>query len=652
MRRLLLIILLLTQVVGCKYFKRTKLTPELLPSETANQTTNPNGSQSLPPPDTNGGGGYVCGNGNCETGESNATCPADCPPPPPPPDTTPPTVTSVTPAENATAVSRDTIMTGRFSEPIDTTTLTATSFTVTQGSALVAGTITTTESGATFTPTSRLAPSTIYTVTLTTAVKDPAGNPMAANRTWNFTTQGLVWSTPTDIDNNLTGYAVTVTPHLAFDSQGNGFAVWATLVATNPLDPTTITTAVYARRYDQASRSWGTTTTLGTGAAEPFAGPQVGFDGMRNGFAAWIQKDGAVENVYVRRYNATAAMPDWGGPSLIDALDSNAGFHRLAVTPAGDAFVIWRQPPAGAGSANIYFNRFDYDPTTGGGWGSGGGTPVDDLTGIPGYAPMVAADVNGNAFACWSQRPTTVAGSKYNVYCRRYTTVTDTLGPVEEIDGQAESAGDPWVALASTGQALVVWSQPAVAGGSSRLYRRSYDPTTSWGPPLPGAPSPVSDPVATGSIAGLSQVAWQPGGSNATIIWAQYDGTTKNIYARSANTTTGLGPITLLDSGSGEARSPSVAMDSSGDAYAVWEQKDHQCDTPAVDCWSLFANHYNGVGWEGAVLLEHEETGNTSMPRVTIDPATNTAIAIWNQTSNLTADDTTTQSSIFVSRFE
>jgi hypothetical protein len=41
---------------------------------------------------------------------------------------------------------------------------------------------------ATFTPPSSLATNTVYTATVTTGVKDAAGNAMAANKVWAFTT--------------------------------------------------------------------------------------------------------------------------------------------------------------------------------------------------------------------------------------------------------------------------------------------------------------------------------------------------------------------------------------------------------------------------------------------------------------------------------
>ncbi len=113
------------------------------------------------------------------------------PPDPPPGDTTPPTLQSRTPVIDATDVAVDTDVTATFSEAIDPATITASSVTLTEGTTPVPATRTLTGAGTTLTidPDADLAPDTTYTVTLTGAIEDTAGNPLAsAPITWDFTT--------------------------------------------------------------------------------------------------------------------------------------------------------------------------------------------------------------------------------------------------------------------------------------------------------------------------------------------------------------------------------------------------------------------------------------------------------------------------------
>ena len=103
-------------------------------------------------------------------------------------DTTPPAVLSTIPTAGANGVFINRKITATFSEAMDVATITTTTFTVTQGGTAVPGVVTYVSNVATFDPTSNLAASTLYTATVTTGVKDLAGNALAANRTWSFTT--------------------------------------------------------------------------------------------------------------------------------------------------------------------------------------------------------------------------------------------------------------------------------------------------------------------------------------------------------------------------------------------------------------------------------------------------------------------------------
>lgn len=76
-----------------------------------------------------------------------------------------------------------------FSEPMDPLTITNLTFTLTgPGTTPVLGTVTYSGTTATFKPTTNLAAGTLYTSTITTGAKDLAGNALAANYVWTWTT--------------------------------------------------------------------------------------------------------------------------------------------------------------------------------------------------------------------------------------------------------------------------------------------------------------------------------------------------------------------------------------------------------------------------------------------------------------------------------
>jgi hypothetical protein len=111
-------------------------------------------------------------------------------------DTVQPTVTGRVPAAGATGVALSTPIRATFSESMDSSTINSTTFEVRDAStALVPGAVSLSSGSltATFIPTTQLAANATYTVTVRGGASDPrakdqAGNPLAANVSWSFTT--------------------------------------------------------------------------------------------------------------------------------------------------------------------------------------------------------------------------------------------------------------------------------------------------------------------------------------------------------------------------------------------------------------------------------------------------------------------------------
>jgi hypothetical protein len=105
-------------------------------------------------------------------------------------DITRPRVTAVVPLDNAANVAINTRITATFSEAMNPATINDNTFKVTRISdnTAVSGTVTPSGSNAVFRPLSNLVDNTTYRVTITTGAKDPAGNALAANYLWSFTT--------------------------------------------------------------------------------------------------------------------------------------------------------------------------------------------------------------------------------------------------------------------------------------------------------------------------------------------------------------------------------------------------------------------------------------------------------------------------------
>ncbi|HZL08573.1 MAG TPA: Ig-like domain-containing protein [Prolixibacteraceae bacterium] len=112
-----------------------------------------------------------------------------------------PSVVSTSPATEASGVPLNKIITASFSVPMDPASITALTYTVSQGTSLLEGTVAFNGITASFTPASNLLPNTIYTGTITTGAKNETGTPLAANYVWTFTT-GLLPTVTTSIPAN------------------------------------------------------------------------------------------------------------------------------------------------------------------------------------------------------------------------------------------------------------------------------------------------------------------------------------------------------------------------------------------------------------------------------------------------------------------
>jgi len=103
--------------------------------------------------------------------------------------TPPPTVISTLPANGATNVVINTPISATFSEAMNPSSISGSTFTVTgPGGTAVAGTVTYSGVTAAFATTANLAFGTVYTATITTGASDMAGQPLVANYVWSFTT--------------------------------------------------------------------------------------------------------------------------------------------------------------------------------------------------------------------------------------------------------------------------------------------------------------------------------------------------------------------------------------------------------------------------------------------------------------------------------
>src|SRR5450759_4133734 len=142
-------------------------------------------------------------------------------------DLTKPTVTLTDPANSAIGVTPDKLIVITFSKPMDQATINSLTYTLKQGSTSVPGAVTYTGTTATFTPASPLEYNKIYTGTITTGAKDLAGNALAGNNTFSFTTADVI---PPEVNSkdpisDATGVALNKVVALTFSEAMDSLSV-------------------------------------------------------------------------------------------------------------------------------------------------------------------------------------------------------------------------------------------------------------------------------------------------------------------------------------------------------------------------------------------------------------------------------------------
>jgi hypothetical protein len=147
-------------------------------------------------------------------------------------DTTPPSVTSTSPANGATGVSQGANVTATFSEGMDPSTITTSSFFLLDSSnAIVAATVSYDASSrvANLKPNAAFTASATYAATITTGVTDLAGNALTANHSWSFTIAAgpscpcTVWSSSAVPANPSVSDPNPVELGVKFRAEVNGF---------------------------------------------------------------------------------------------------------------------------------------------------------------------------------------------------------------------------------------------------------------------------------------------------------------------------------------------------------------------------------------------------------------------------------------------
>ena len=249
--------------------------------------------------------------------------------------------------------------------------------------------------------------------------------------------------------------------------------------------------------------------------------------------------------------------------------------------------------------------------------GSGWGTPeVININNGSGDAlgPQIALDGSGNAIAVWLQKDGAAIGSIYGtVYANRYVAGSGWGAP-EVIGSGSGNATFPDIAMNKNGDAIAGWGQKDNGTGIISIYANRYRAGSGWGT------ATVIENDDTN--ADEPEIAVDSSG-NAIALWTESDGTNDSVHANRYAAGSGWGTAANIGIVTGGVDHQDLAMDKNGNAIAVWDQSDGTVHR-------IYTNRYApGAGWGTAITLENE-AGDAFRPKIAIDGSGN-AIVVWDQ---------------------
>lgn len=239
---------------------------------------------------------------------------------------------------------------------------------------------------------------------------------------------------------------------------------------------------------------------------------------------------------------------------------------------------------------------------------------TDDSSGVKeAVHPAVAVDAGGNTIVVWEQ----FTGGRTDIFANRYRVATKTWGTPTAIEtDNAGNALRPRIAIDPDGNAVVVWYQSD--GTRTRIFANRYSAAAdTWSTPtrldLDHPGSATSPEIAVDTIGNATAVWTQPSDNGVhTQIWTNR--TTASIW----------GTAVRIDSQNSDAASPQIAVGALGYPVIVWVQ-----DTGGL--YRIWANRYTGINfaWSGAELVDPGVySGHSEFPSIAVD-ADGNAIAAW-----------------------
>ena len=309
-------------------------------------------------------------------------------------DKTPPVVVSRTPTPDDPSASPSVVLSITFSEKIDPAFVTSSSVQLQlDGGGAVSAAVATNGESVVLIPSAPLDPKKIYKISVSTEIRDLAGNRLAEPAVWGFTTREASWKPQVLLEQEQGKRAVGITAA----SNGNGviMVTWAFAPCTTSQQCGFANELWVAIRKNQ---SWLPATRIGTSAFTLGAG-KIAIDELGRAVVMW----GSSERQFTGSSLVAASYDGntWSPPVTIEQMDemnTHAVIRSIAADGSGGMLAIWERT-LGINAPD----RFDVRAARfvqGVGWGAT--QTIDLLAASLSSAQMVSTGA-GTASAVWIQ---------------------------------------------------------------------------------------------------------------------------------------------------------------------------------------------------------------------------------------------------------
>ncbi len=348
--------------------------------------------------------------------------------------------------------------------------------------------------------------------------------------------------------------------------------------------------------------------------------PSIAVDRRGNAYAVWEDRRNGWPNTDIY-FSNRAPGGSWTVNVRVNEEAARAvrqTHASIAVTPGGDAHVVWMDDRSWTLCYDIYASFMP----AGGSW-TANVRVTDDSPGHTQRDPSLAVDSSGNAYAVWAD--TRPQWFEYIYFSERPPT-GGWSDNARLPDIQRVVQDSPSIAVDTSGNLYVVWTDSRVFTDNccrGDIYF-SYRPAAgSW-----GASARVDDAPPTTS-------QWAPSiavdsNGNAYVVWEDHRSGDPDIrFSYRAAGGSWTPSIQINDDESATEQSlPSIAVDSAGNAYTVWQDRRN-------GDWDIYFSYRPADGsWSSNIKVNDDMSqADQTHPDVAMD-APGKVYAVWEDSRN------------------